>query len=322
MSFYKGKRVLVAGGSGFVGSHFVEALLKEGAQVRVPLHLRPMEVNDPRIETVQADLSNLDDCLRVLKDVEIVVNASGAVSAAGVGPIPHMGVISINLITSVQLIRAAWMAGTERFLVLSSHTTYPALNYALKEEEVWSGPPHPSYFGYSWMRRYLEKLGEYVAEKSSMKVALVRPTAVYGEYDNFDPARGHVIPALVRKAVQRMDPFEVWGTGDEVRDFTHAADLARGALIVLEKHAVCDPVNIAYGKAVTIKDVVNTVLAVSGYSDAKIAYDASKPTTIPFRMVDTSKAKRLFGFEAEISLEEGLRRTVQFFRNKVQAAKA
>src|SRR5690349_9543445 len=121
MGFYTGKHVLVAGGSGFVGSHFVNALLERGAKVKVPLHKRPMEVTDPRIETVPADLCDLDGCLRVLKDVEIVVNASGAVSAAGVGSIPHMSIIATNVVTSVRLIQAAWMAGTERFLVLSSH---------------------------------------------------------------------------------------------------------------------------------------------------------------------------------------------------------
>lgn len=317
MSFYKGKNVLVAGGTGFVGSHFVEALLQQGAKVRVPVHRRPLEVRDPRIETVQADLSNFDDCLRALKDIEIVINASGAVSSAGLGQIPHMGVIATNLITSVRLIQAAWAANVERFLVLSSHTTYPAADYPIKEEDVWSGPPHSAYFSYSWMRRYLEKLAEYVAEKSNTKVAIVRPTAVYGEYDNFDPATCHVVPALVRKAVERMAPYEVWGTGDEVRDFAHASDLIRGSLLVLEKHAVCDAVNIGYGSAVTIKDIVREVLKAADYADARIVFNSSKPTTIPFRMVDTSKAKKLLGFEPSVSLADGLKRTTRWFKQQI-----
>jgi GDP-L-fucose synthase len=316
-TFYKDKKVLVAGGSGFVGSYFVMQLLEQGAKVRVPIHKRHMEVQDPRIETVQADLSNLDDCLRILKDIEIVVNASGAVSAAGVGQVAHMGIIATNLITSVRLIQAAWIANVERFLVLSSHTTYPAADYPIKEEEAWSGPPHPAYFSYSWMRRYVERLAEFVAEKSKTKVAIVRPTAVYGEYDNFEPASCHVVPALIVKAVSRMNPYQVWGTGDEVRDFAHVSDLVRGSLLVLEKHAVCDPVNIGYGKAVTIKDVVREVLKAADYSDAEVVFDASKPTTIPFRMVDTSKAKRLFGFEPSVSLADGLKRTVEWYKKEL-----
>ncbi len=161
----------------------------------------------------QGDLTNPDDCLRMLQGIEIVVNASGAVSAAGVDQVRHMEIIARNLITSVRLIQAAWVAGVERFLVLSSHTTYPAADYPIKEEEAWSGPPHPAYFSYSWMRRYVEKLGEFVHEKSKTKIALVRPTAVFGEYDNFEPASCHVVPALIVKAVSRMDPYQVWGTG-------------------------------------------------------------------------------------------------------------
>ena len=109
---------MVAGGSGFVGSHFVLQLLEQGAQVRVPTHIREMEVHDPRIEIVKGDLTSPEDCLRMLKDIEIVVNASGAVSAAGVDQVRHMEIIARNLITSVRLIQAAWIAGVERFLVL------------------------------------------------------------------------------------------------------------------------------------------------------------------------------------------------------------
>jgi GDP-L-fucose synthase len=316
-TFFKGKKVLVAGGSGFVGSHFVLQLLEQGAQVRVPTHVRAMEVQDPRIEIVQGDLTNPDDCLRVLEDIEIVVNASGAVSAAGVDQIRHLEIIARNLITSVRLIQAAWIAGVERFLMVSSHTTYPAADYPIKEEEAWSGPPHPAYFSYSWMRRYVEKLGEFVHEKSKTKIAIVRPTAVYGEYDNFEPVSCHVVPALIVKAVSRMNPYQVWGTGDEVRDFAHVSDLVRGSLLVLEKHAVCDPINIGYGATVTIKDVVREVLKAADYCDAPIVFDASKPTTIPFRMVDTSKAKRLFGFEPSVTLADGLKRTVDWYKREL-----
>ena len=141
-TFYKGKNVLVAGGSGFVGSHFVLQLLEQGAKVRVPTHVRAMELQDPRIEIVKGDLTNPEDCLRMLKDIEIVVNASGAVSAAGVDQVRHMEIIARNLITSVRLIQAAWIAGVERFLVLSSHTTYPAADYPINAlDSVLSTPP-------------------------------------------------------------------------------------------------------------------------------------------------------------------------------------
>jgi GDP-L-fucose synthase len=211
------------------------------------------------------------------------------------------------------MLQGAWMENVERFLVFGSSTGYPAADHPVKEDEMWSGPTYPAYFGYGWMRRYLERISEFVASKSSMKVALVRPSAVYGRWDNFDPRTSHVIPALIRRAVEKENPYVVWGTGDEVRDFLHITDLARGCVLMLEKHSACDPVNIGYGQAVTIKQVIEIILRTAGHDRAELKFDATKPGTIPFRMVDTSKAKRLFGFEPKVSLEAGLTDTVRWY---------
>lgn len=313
--FFSGKRVLVTGGSGFVGTHFVQALLEQGARIRVPIHQRPMIVKDPRIELVQADLTRLEDCRSVCEGMQYVIHAAGAVAAAGVTATNPMAAMTTNLVLTAQTLQAAWDVGVERYLVFGSSTGYPVTTHPVKEEEMWSGPTHPSYFGYGWMRRCLERISEFAASKSKLGIALVRPTAVYGRYDNFDPVTSHVIPALIRRAVAREDPFEVWGTGNEVRDFLHVTDLARGCLLMLEKHAVCDPVNIGYGKTVTIKDVVGAILEAAGHDKAQVVFNSSKPTAIPVRMVDTSKAKRLLGFEPSISLEQGLADTVRWYRD-------
>ncbi len=311
--FYKGARVLVTGGTGFVGRHIVEALLKAGAKVRVPVHERPLPIADGAIETVRADLTRQEDCLKVCDGVQYVFHAAGAVAAAAVTAGNPMAAITANLVLNAQMLQAAWTAGIERFLIFGSSTGYPVSDHPVKEEEFWSGPTHPSYFGYGWMRRYLERLAEFVASKSKVKIALVRPSAVYGRYDNFDMHAGHVIPMLIRKAVERLDPYEVWGTGEEVRDFLHVTDLARGCLLMLEKHAVCDPVNIGYGRAVTIRACVETILKAAGYSDARVVFNADRPTAIPRRMVDTSKARDVLGFEPEVSLEEGLIDSVRWY---------
>jgi len=308
---YEGKIVLVTGGTGFVGTHIVQELLKHGAKVRVPIHNRPLIIKDEHIETVYADLTKQEDCLRAVKGIKCVFHAAGWVGSAAAGT-PMTG-ITTNLILTAQMLQAAWEENVERFLLFSSSTGYPALNRPVKEDEMWSGPTHPSYFGYGWMNRYKERLGEFVTSKSNMKIALVRPTAVYGRWDNFDPKTSHVIPALIRRAVNKENPYIVWGTGDEVRDFLHITDLARGCLLMLEKCADCDPVNIGYGKVITIKEIVNIILEATGHTDAEAIFDVSKPTTIPFRMVDTSKAKKILGFEPVISLEEGLRDTVRWY---------
>jgi GDP-L-fucose synthase len=311
--FYQGKKVLVTGGTGFVGTHIIQELLKQDAKVRVPVHKRPLVIKDKRIETIPADLTRQEDCIAAVEDVDYIFHAAGAVAAAGVMASNPMSTITMNLILTAQMLQAAWTASVERFLIFSSSTGYPAADYPIKEEEMWVGPTYPFYFGYGWMRRYFERLGEFVASKSKVKVAIVRPTAVYGRWDNFDLETSHVIPALIRKAVEKADPYEVWGNGEEVRDFLHVSDLARGCLLMLEKCAKCDPINIGYGKAMTIKEIVHTILKTVGYSDARILFNTSKPSAIPFRMVDISKARRVLGFEPTVSLEDGIKDTVDWY---------
>ncbi|MBU0456484.1 MAG: NAD-dependent epimerase/dehydratase family protein [Gammaproteobacteria bacterium] len=315
--FYKRKVVLVTGGTGFVGTHIVQELLRHEAKVRVPIHNRPLIIKDERIETIKADLTKQEDCLEAVKGVDYIFHAAGAVSAAGVTTSNPMAAITTNLILTAQILQAAWATNTDRILIFSSSTGYPEANYPIKEEEMWTGPTHPTYFGYGWMRRYLERLGEYVGSKSKVKVAIVRPTAVYGRWDNFDPKASHVVPALIRRAVEKENPYVVWGTGNEVRDFLHITDLARGCLLMLEKCANCDPVNIGYGKVVTVKEIVLTILKVAGNEKAEVIFDSTKPTTIPYRAVDTTKAKKILNFEPVVSLEEGLKDTVEWYKESI-----
>ncbi|HUO93068.1 MAG TPA: NAD-dependent epimerase/dehydratase family protein [Rhizomicrobium sp.] len=311
--FYEGKVCAVTGGSGFVGTHLVKALLAQNARVRAIVHERPMIVEDPRIETVAADLTLQPECRRALEGAQYVFHCAGAVSAAGVTVNNPMSAITANLAITANVLEAAWATKVERIQIFGSSTGYPVSDHPIREDEMWSGPTHPSYFGYGWMRRYLERMGEFVHQRSgATKVVLVRPTATYGRYDNFDPAASHVIPALIRKAVERMDPFEVWGTGDEIRDFLHIEDLARGCLLALEKMPNCEPVNIGYGKVITVREIVQDILDATGHRP-KIFFDTTKPTTIPVRMVDCSKARKVLDFEPTISLRDGLRDTVDWF---------
>ncbi|MDP1852703.1 MAG: NAD-dependent epimerase/dehydratase family protein [Candidatus Omnitrophota bacterium] len=312
--FYRDRLVLVTGGTGFVGTHIVQELLKSGARVRVPIHKRPMTIKDKRIELMRADLAKQADCLKVLSGVDYCFHAAGVVAGSGAVAANPMSAITVNLVLTSQMLQAACDIGVERFLLFSSSTGYPVADYPIKEEEMWNGSPYEGYFGYGWMRRYLERLGEFVALKSKVKIAIVRPTAIYGRWDNFDPKASHVIPALIRRAVEKQDPYEVWGTGEEVRDFLHVSDLALACLLMLEKNAECDPVNIGYGEAVKVKDVVRIILRACGHEKARLIFNSSKPTTIPFRMVDISKAKKLLGFRPKISLNDGIEDTVRWYK--------
>ena len=313
-NFFKNKKVLVTGGTGFVGRHFVDHLLTLGAKVRVPVHNRGVCLENKNIEFVGADIRNIEDCRRISKGVNYVIHAAGAVAAAGVTSSNPMSAITTNLVLSTQMLEAAWDVGVERFLIFGSSTGYPVSNKPIKENEMWSGDTHTSYFGYGWMRRYLERVSEFVASKTDIGIALVRPTATYGRFDNFDPVTSHVIPALIRRAFFHTNgPFEVWGTGNEVRDFLHVKDLVRGSLLALEKNASCDPINIGYGKTILISELVNEILNSVGKSNLEVIFDPTKPTAIPVRTVDTSKANKMLGFEPNISLKKGISDTVSWY---------
>lgn len=144
-----------------MGTHFVQGLLDKGAKIRVPVHKRPIIVDDERVEYIPADLNNMEEALKICDGIDYVFHAAGAVAAASVTVTNPMSAIATNLILTVRVLEAAWRKSVKRILVFSSGTTaYPAVDYPIKEDEMWNAPPHPVYFGYGWMRRYLELLGK------------------------------------------------------------------------------------------------------------------------------------------------------------------
>ena len=311
--FYENATVLVTGGAGFIGSHFVDALLALGARVRTTIHRRPLYAAHPNLEAVRADLTRQEDCLAACENIDYAIHAAGSVGAAGVGPVGMMASITGNLVQTAQMLEAAWVCGVKRMLVFSSSTAYPPTEHPVREEEMWSGPPYPGYFGYGWMRRYIERLAEFTARNADMGVAICRPTAVYGPRDNFDPATSHVIPALIRRAVARENPFIVWGTGQELRDFLYVTDLIQGCLKLLEKKSDADPVNIGFGQSVSVCEVVNTVLKLAGHDRIKVIFDKTKPSALPVRLVSINKARHDIDFSPEISLQKGIELTVRWY---------
>ena len=187
----------------------------------------------------------------------------------------------------------------------------------LNEDEFWVDEPYKAYFGYGWMRRYREKLMEHVSKFSNMEIALARGTAIYGPNDNFNPKTCHVVPALIKRVLDGEDPFIVWGTADVVRDFLYVKDVVKAALLVLEKGESMRPYNVGSGVAITVEDIVNAILKATN-KNPKVIYDASKPTTIPFRMVSTERLNNELGFAPDYTFEEGIKETVEWYiKNKI-----
>tara|TARA_R110002020_G_scaffold203944_1_gene407756 strand:- start:155 stop:1120 length:966 start_codon:yes stop_codon:yes gene_type:complete len=310
--FYKNKKVVVTGGSGFVGTNFILELLERGADVTTHTHIRSMEIQDERIKLVKdIDLFKLDDCIKLLEGADYVIHCGGYITnPAQVRT--NVQVLLHNINSTANVLEAAAKCELKGFLDINSSTGYPDRRYPITEDEFWDDEPHEAYFGYGWMRRYREKLMEFVSGFSDLKIALSRGTAMYGPYDNFNPKTCHVIPALINRVLSGEDPFVVWGTPDVVRDFLYVRDVIDGALLVLEKGESMRPYNLGAGTAVTVGDIVAAVLKATGKSP-KVVYDETKPTTIPFRMADTQRITQELGFKPKWTFEEGIQKTVNWY---------
>ena len=257
------------------------------------------------------DLFKLDDCIKLLEGADYVIHCGGYITnPAQVRT--NVQVLLHNINSTANVLEAAAKCELKGFLDINSSTGYPDRRYPITEDEYWDDEPYISYYGYGWMRRYREKLMEFVSGFSDLKIALSRGTAMYGPYDNFNPKTCHVIPALINRVLSGEDPFVVWGTPDVVRDFLYVRDVIDGALLVLEKGESMRPYNLGAGTAVTVGDIVAAVLKATGKSP-KVVYDETKPTTIPFRMADTQRITQELGFKPKWTFEEGIQKTVNWY---------
>ena len=315
-NFYKNKKILVAGGAGFIGSNLVERFLELGVKIRATYHQKRPQILDDKVEYLKVDLTKKEDCRRAVSCVDLVFMCAANTSGAGVidkTPLVH---VTPNVIMNALMLEAAYEAAVKKFLWISSNAVYPVTDYPVKEEDMMKGPPFEKYFGVAWMKRFGEILCETYSTKikNPMKTVVARPANIYGEYDDFEWETSHVVPALIRKAVERHDPLEVWGDGNDIKDLIYVKDFIAGLLLAMAGLDEFQPINVGTGKPVTVKEVLRAILAADGYTNARIVFNASKPTMIPKRLIDVSKAKELLGFEAQTSIEEGIRRTVEWYK--------
>jgi GDP-L-fucose synthase len=319
VSTFENAQVLVAGGTGFVGVNLINRLLSMGARVRATLHRREPIVGDHEVDYVRCDFLSMEDCRKVVDGMDYVfmcaANTSGAAVIAST-PLAH---VTPNIIMNAQLLEAAHSARVGKFVFLSSNAAYPPSgDRYVKEEEMFDGDPYATYFGVGWMKRYTEILCRMYAEKlkNPMKTVVVRPSNIYGPFDDFEFATSHVMAATLRKVIERHAPIEVWGSGNDVRDLIYVDDFVDALILAAEKMDGFDPINVGLGKGYTVKEILAMALEVEGYNDAEVRYDATKPSMIPVRLIDVSKAERLLGFKAKTGVKEGIAKTMAWYKQR------
>jgi GDP-L-fucose synthase len=313
-NYFKDKKIVVTGGSGFIGSHFLLELVKRGAKVKTHTYHSPLQIESDNIEIIpNIDLTKLEDCIKLVEGADYVIHCGGKVAHPSTVPTDvQIGLAQLNLIGNV--LEACAKTGVKKFLDLNSSTGYPDIRRPLTEDEYWVDEPYKSYYGYGWMRRYREKLMEHVSKFSGLHIALARCTAIFGPYDNFNLKTCHVVPALIKRHLSGEDPFIVWGSPNVVRDFLYVKDVVNGALLILEKGESMRPYNLGYGGGITIGEIVDSILKVTGKTP-EVIWDETKPTTIPFRAVSTERIQTELGFKPAYTFEEGIKETIDWYIN-------
>ena len=321
---FKGSKVLVTGAGGFLGTNMAKRLVEEGSCVRGTLHTRGPQFEHQDLEYVKADLTNMEECRRVVEGMDYVFMCAANTSGAAVMAAQPLAHVTPNVVMNAQMLEASYQAKVKKFLFISSSAAYPPSgDRSISEEEMFAGDPYEAYFSVGWMKRYGEVLCRIYSEKikDPMSTVVVRPSNVYGPYDKFDFERSHVTAALIRKVIERHDPLEVWGTGEDVRDLIFVDDFIDAVMLAMAKLDRFDPVNIGYGKGCRVRDVLTTLLDIDKFGNANVVVNPTKPSMIPIRLVDVGKAQAILEFKAMTNLRDGLKHTLKWYRQSYVEAK-
>lgn len=315
---YIGKKVCVTGAAGLIGSYVVKLLVEAGAEVRAVCHRRPpneftkLAASILYLENGDEGLMSAEEARYAVQDCDIVMGCAGitgGVNLPKLDPVSYVGPATAMVINTLQ---ACVEEKVQRFGYLSSTTVYAPSESPVREEDADNGKPlYPLYRGIGMSKRFLERLCRYYHETTGLGVSVIRPAGAYGRFDNFDEGTSHVMPGMIARALALKpgEKFEVWGDGEDVRDFIHAQDVARCMLLATALDDKAVPFNCASGHGVTTRELAENVLIAVG-SDAEISFRPDKPSALRTRLVDVTDARENLGFEASISLADGLSDTV------------
>jgi len=308
MGFWLGKKILVTGGAGFLGSFIVERLLNEK-------NVEPENIRVPRSSTM--DLRRWENCVEAVKDVDVVIHLAARVGGIGFNRKYPATLFYDNAIMGIQLMEAARREAVDKFVAIGTVCAYPKHTpVPFREEDLWNGYPEETNAPYGIAKKILLVQAQAYRQQYRFNAIFLLPVNLYGPRDNFDLESSHVIPALIKKMVdakfEGKNEVVVWGTGKPSREFLYVEDAADGILMATEKYEKADPVNLGTGREITIKKLVNLIVELTGY-EGKILWDISKPDGQPRRYLETNKAKEEFGFKAKTDLKEGLLKTIEWY---------
>ena len=314
-SFYKNKNILVTGAAGFVGTNLVRRLVDLGANVTGTIFNKKPQDPIESVKYIKVDLTNKVDCAKVCIGIDFVfmcaANSSGA-SVMEKAPLTHL---TPNVVMNALMLEAAYSEGVQKFAFISSNTVYPLTNNAVAEADA-NYDFYEKYHIVGWMKMFSEEMCKMYSNhiKAPMKTLVVRPGNLYGPFDKYNKNESKVIAALVRRFVEKQNPLEVWGDGNDIKDFIFIDDFIDGLISTFKNEKIEGPINIASGEPTTIKDIINALILISESSELNVQYDSSKPTMIPVRLISTELVKKEINFSPKYSIYEGLDKTYNWYQ--------
>ncbi|MBI3589616.1 MAG: GDP-L-fucose synthase [Candidatus Liptonbacteria bacterium] len=301
------KKILVTGSHGFLGSHFIDGLLKKG--------VKKEDIFTPSAKDF--DLRVKENCEKVVKGQNLIIHLAAVVGGIGANREHPGSFFYDNLMMGVQLIEAARLAKVEKFVAIGTICAYPKFTpVPFKEEDLWNGYPEETNAPYGLAKKMLLVQAQAYRQEYGFNAIYLLPVNLYGPRDNFDPKNSHVIPALINKINDAKKKgrsyIEAWGTGKATREFLYVEDAVQGIILASEKYDKPEPVNLGAGMEISIKNLLELICRLMDFK-GEIRWDTSKPDGQPRRMLDTSRAEKEFGFKARTNFESGLLKTIEWY---------
>jgi len=312
-------RVFVAGAAGMAGSAIVDALLRRRphGRVRATYRTTAPAVLDERVEHVALDLSDMSALTAALVGCDAAVLAASEGGGIGMLSREPWRQVKPNLMLAATWLEALHDAGVSRAVFIGSATCYQPFDGAIREEQLdWNQDPSPEAFGVGWVMRASEKLCEFWGQATGLDVVRVRAANIYGPRARFESARSNFIPALIRKAADGLNPFEVWGAPDVTRDVIYSRDFGDTIARLVETPQIGGQVfNVGCGRGVCVGDVVKAVLRVADHEHARVVYTAAGPTSSRSRILNIDRLTQTLQWQPPTSLEDGLLQTLRWWRD-------
>ncbi len=302
------KRILVTGGAGFLGRQVVAQLTLAGAKHEKITVVRSKD----------CDLRSLENCQRAVEQQDIIIHLAAHVGGIGLNREKPAELFYDNLMMGAQLIHAAYQAGVEKFVCVGTICAYPNFTpVPFKEDDLWNGYPEVTNAPYGIAKKALLVQLQAYRQQYGFNGIYLLPVNLYGPEDNFDPRSSHVIPALIRKVHEAQQKGEtkisVWGDGSPTREFLYSTDAARGIVMGSQFYNDPEPVNLGTNYEISIRDLITLICELMDF-DGEIVWETDKPNGQPRRCLDTERAKQAFGFTAQVDFKQGLKNTIDWYR--------